>query len=74
MTWRASDAFNLVSSLTYAHDYGQAFGVGRPLFSAAFDVRLRRRNGTGIEIGSILPFGGAGNMNRQAVLNLRFLR
>lgn len=74
MTWRASDAFNLVSSLTYAHDYGQAFGVGRPLFSAAFDVRFRRRNGTGLEIGTILPFGGAGDMNRQAVLNLRFLR
>ena len=74
MTWRASDAFNLVSSLTYAHDYGQAFGVGRPQFSAAFDVRFRRRNGTGLEIGTIVPFGGVGDMNRQAVLNVRFLR
>jgi hypothetical protein len=74
LTWKASDAFNLVSSLTYAHDYGQAFGVGRPQFSAAFDVRFRRRNGTGFEIGTIVPFGGVGDMNRQAVLNLRFLR
>jgi hypothetical protein len=73
LTWKASDAFNLVSSLTYAHDYGQAFGVGRPQYSAAFDVRFRRRNGTGLEIGTIVPFGGVGNMNRQAALNLRFL-
>ncbi|HKU66844.1 MAG TPA: hypothetical protein VJP85_03615 [Candidatus Baltobacteraceae bacterium] len=74
MTWRASDAFNLVSSLTYAHDYGQAFGLGRPQFSAAFDVRFRRRNGTGLEIGSIVPFGGVGDRNRQTVFNVRFLR
>lgn len=74
MTWKASDAFNLVSSLTYAHDYGQAFGTGRPQYSAAFDVRFRRRNGTGLEIGAIVPFGGVGDMNRQAVLNVRFLR
>ena len=72
-TWKASRAFGLVSSLTYAHDYGQAFGSGRPQFSAAFDVQVRRRNGTGVEIGAILPFGGVGDMNRQAVLNLRFL-
>lgn len=74
LTWKASEAFNLVSSLTYAHDYGQTFGSGRPQFSAAFDVRVRRRNGTGIEVGAILPFGGVGDMNRQAVLNLRFIR
>lgn len=74
MTWKASDAFNLVSSLTYAHDYAQAFGTGRPQYSAAFDVRFRRRNGTGLEIGAIVPFGGVGDMNRQAVLNVRFLR
>lgn len=74
MTWKASEAFNLVSSLTYAHDFGQSFGNGRPQFSAAFDVRFRRRNGTGLEIGTIFPFGGVGNMNRQAVLNVRFIR
>lgn len=74
MTWKASEAFNLVSSLTYAHDFGQTFGNGRPQYSAAFDVRFRRRNGTGLEIGTIVPFGGVGNMNRQAVFNLRFIR
>lgn len=74
LTWKASNAFNLVSSLTYAHDFGQSYGVGRPEFSAAFDVRFRRRNGTGLEIGTIVPFGGVGDMNRQAVLNVRFLR
>lgn len=74
MTWKASDAFNLVSSLTYAHDFGQTFGNGRPQFSAAFDVRFRRRNGTGYEIGAIVPFGGVGNMQRQSVFNLRFIR
>jgi hypothetical protein len=74
MTWRAGDSFNLVSSLTYAHDYGQRFDAGRPQYSAAFDVRFRRRNGTGFEIGTIVPFGGVGDMNRQAVLNLRFVR
>jgi hypothetical protein len=74
MTWRASDAFALVSSLTYAHDFGQAFGTGRPEYSAAFDVTVRRKNGRGLEIGTILPFGGVGDMNRQAVLNVRFLR
>jgi hypothetical protein len=72
--WKASEAFNLVSSFTYAHDFGQTFGNGRPQYSAAFDVRFRRRNGTGLEIGTIAPFGGVGNMNRQAVLNLRFIR
>jgi hypothetical protein len=74
MTWQASDAFRLVSSLTYAHDADQAFGIGRPQFSAAFDVSVRRRNGRGLEIGAIVPFGGVGNMNRQAVFNVRFLR
>ena len=73
-TWRASRAFNLVSSLTYAHDYGQAFGFGRPLFSAAFNVRVIRKNGTGVEVGAILPFGGVGDMNRQSAFNLRFVR
>ena len=73
-TWKASEAFNLVSSLTYAHDFGQSFGSGRPEFAAAFDVRFRRKNGTGLEIGAIVPFGGVGDMNRQAVLNVRFLR
>lgn len=74
LTWKASDSFNLVSSLTYAHDFDQSFDNGRPEFSAAFDVRFRRRNGTGFEIGTIVPFGGVGNMNRQAAFNLRFLR
>lgn len=73
-TWKASEAFNLVSSLTYTHDFAQSFGNGRPQFAAAFDLRVRRRNGTGLEIGTILPFGGVGNMNRQAVLNVRFLK
>lgn len=73
-TWHASEAFNLVSSLTYTHDFGQAYGVGRPMFGASFDVRVRRRNGTGIEVGALLPFGGAGDMNRQAGLNLRFFK
>ncbi len=74
LTWKASNAFQLVSSLTYAHDFGQAFGIGRPQYIAAFDVSVRRKNGKGIEIGTILPFGCVGDMNRQAVLNLRFLR
>ncbi len=71
-TWKASEAFNLVSSIVYAHDFGQAFQSGRPQFAAALDVRVRRRNGTGIEVGALLPFGGVGNMNRQAGLNVRF--
>ena len=73
-TWKASDAFNLVSSLQYTHDYGQYFQAGRPEFTAAFDVRVRRKNGTGFEVGTILPFGGVGNLDRQAVLNVRFLK
>ena len=73
-TWRASRSFNLVSSLTYAHDFDQAFGVGRPEYSASFDVTIRRKNGTGFEIGAIVPFGGGGDLNRQAVLNVRFLK
>jgi hypothetical protein len=71
-SWRASRAFNFVSSLTYTHDYAQAFHFGRPIFSAAFNVRVVRKNGTGIEIGAILPFGGVGNMDRQSAFNLRF--
>jgi len=74
VAWHAGDAFNLVSSLTYAHDFAQSFGAGRPQFSAALDVRIRRKSGRGVEIGTILPFGGVGNMNRQAVFNVRFLR
>ena len=73
-TWRASDAFSLVGSLSYTHDYAQIFGQGRPEYSAAFDVRFRRRNHTGIEIGAVAPFGGVGNMNRQGVLNFRFFK
>lgn len=73
-TWHASNAFSLVSSLTYAHDFGQGFGVGRPQYSAAFDVTVRRKNGTGIEVGTIVPFGRVGDMNRQAVLNVRFIK
>ncbi len=73
-TWRASQAFNLVTSIAYAHDYGQAAGFGRPQYSAAFDVRVRRKNGSGIEVGALVPFGGVGNMGRQAGLNLRFIR
>ena len=72
--WKASDAFNLVTSLQYTHDYGQYFDYGRPEFSAAFDVRFRRKNGTGYEIGTILPFGHLGDLARQSVLNVRFLR
>lgn len=73
-TWRASHAFNLVSSLTYTHDYAQAFQIGRPIFSAAFNVRVIRKNGTGIEVGTILPFGGIGDMERQSAFNLRFFK
>lgn len=73
-TWRAGPAFNLVSSLTYTHDFGQLPGTGRPQFAAAFDLRVRRKNGRGLEIGTIIPFGRVGDMNRQAVLNIRFLR
>lgn len=73
-TWHASRWFNLVSSLTYTHDFDQAFGVGRPQYSASFDVTIRRKNGTGFEIGSIVPFGGVGDMKKQAVLNIRFVR
>jgi lipopolysaccharide export system protein LptA len=73
-TWRASDAFNFVTSLSYAHDFGQSFGNGRPQYTAALDVRVKRRNGTGIEVGTLLPFGGVGNMNRQAVVNFRFFK
>ena len=73
-TWKASDAFNVVSSLSYTHDYGQVFGSGRPQWSAAFNVRLRRRNHTGIQIGAVAPFGGVGNMNRQGVLNVQFFK
>ena len=73
-TWKASEAFNLVSSLQYTHDYGQYFGYGRPEFTAAFDVRIRRRNGTGFEVGTIVPFGNVGNLSRQAVLNIRFFK
>lgn len=72
--WRASRAFNFVSSLTYTHDFGQYFNVGRPEYSAAFNVRIIRKNGTGIEIGAIVPFGRAGNMDRQSAFNLRFVR
>ncbi len=73
-TWKASDAFNLVSSLQYTHDYGQYFGYGRPEFSAAFDVRIKRKNGGGYEVGTIVPFGGVGDLSRQTVLNVRFFR
>jgi hypothetical protein len=73
-TWRASHAFNLVSSLTYTHDYAQAFQIGRPIFSAAFNVRVIRKNGTGVEVGAILPFGGVGNLDRQSAFNLRFFK
>jgi hypothetical protein len=72
-TWRASRTFNLVSSLTYTHDYAQAYTVGRPQYSAAFNVRVLRKNGTGVEVGTIVPFGGVGDMNRQAALNVRFI-
>jgi hypothetical protein len=71
-TWHASDSFNLVSSLAYDRDFGQGFGVGRPQFSAAVDVRFRRRNHTGFEVGAVAPFGGVGSMYRQGVLNLRY--
>jgi hypothetical protein len=73
-TWRASRAFNLVSSLTYTHDFAQEFQYGRPIFSAAFNARIIRKNGTGVEVGAIVPFGGLGNMERQAAFNLRFVR
>jgi hypothetical protein len=73
-TWHASDAFNLVTSLNYTHDFGQTFGSGRPQYTAAFDVRVKRKNGAGLEVGTLIPFGGVGDMNRQAVLNLRFIK
>ena len=73
MTWKASSAFNLVSSLTYAHDYGQTYGYGRPEFSAAFDVRFRRKNGMGVEIGGIIPFG-TGNLYHAGVFNFRVFK
>lgn len=73
-TWKSSEAFNLVASLNYTHDFGQYFGFGRPEFSAAFDVRVRRRNHTGIEVGVVAPFGGVGNMYRQGALNARFFK
>jgi len=66
--------FALTSSLQYTNDFGQAFNSGRPQFSAAFDVAVRRRNGTGIEVGAILPFGRVGNFHNAAGLNLRLLR
>lgn len=73
-TWRASDAFNFVTSLSYARDFGQSFGNGRPQYTAAFDIRVKRKDGRGIEIGTLLPFGAVGNLNRQAILNLRFFK
>jgi hypothetical protein len=73
-TWKASRVFNLVSSITYAHDYQQAFNFGRPEFIAAFDVRVIRRNGTGVEVGTLIPFGAVGNMYRQSGFNLRFFK
>lgn len=73
-TWKASNAFNLVSSLQYTHDYGQYFDFGRPEFTAAFDVRITRKNGGGYEVGTIIPFGGVGDLSRQAVLNFRFFK
>lgn len=73
-SWRASDAFNVVTSVNYAHDYGQYFGVGRPQWTAALDVTVRRRNHTGIEIGSVVPFGGVGNFVRQSGFNVRFFK
>lgn len=74
VTWKTTDAFNLVTSLQYNHDFGQEYDYGRPEFSAAFDVRVKRRDGRGYEIGTILPFGGVGNLSRQAVLNFRFFK
>jgi hypothetical protein len=73
-TWRASDSFNLVSSLNYAHDFDQTFNNGRPEYTAGLDIRVKRKNGTGFEVGTLLPFGGVGNMYRQAVLNFRFIK
>ncbi|MDP9025566.1 MAG: hypothetical protein M3N13_09355, partial [Candidatus Eremiobacteraeota bacterium] len=72
-TWKASSAFNLVSSLTFTNDFGQSLGFGRPQFSAAFDVRFRRKNGMGIEIGSIVPFG-LGNLHNAQVFNFRIFK
>jgi lipopolysaccharide export system protein LptA len=73
-TWRASDAFNFVTSLNYAHDFGQSYGNGRPQYTAAFDIRVKRKDGRGIEVGTLLPFGRVGNFDRQAVLNVRFFK
>lgn len=72
-TWKAGNAFNLISSLTYANDFGESFGNGRPQYSAAFDVRFRRKNGMGIEIGLILPFG-LGNLTNASVFNFRIFK
>lgn len=72
-TWKASNAFNLISSLTYTNDYGQRVGYGRPQFSAAFDVRFRRKNGIGVGIGLIVPFG-SGDLTNATVFNFRIYK
>ena len=74
MTWHASDAFRFIGSLTYANDAGQTYGYGRPQFSAAIDMLALRRNGTGIDVGAIVPFGTLGNFSRATVLNLRYVK
>jgi hypothetical protein len=74
MSLKQSQRLNVVTSLQRTNDYGQARGFGRPQYAAAFDVTIRRKDGRGVEIGAILPFGAAGNMYRAQVLNLRFLK
>jgi hypothetical protein len=73
-TYEPSKRFRLISSLTYAHDVPQYAGFGRPEFAAAFDVRILRKRGDGVEIGAIAPFGTVGQLARAGVFNLRFIR
>lgn len=75
LTFQPSRFLGIVSSLTYARDVPQYAGFGRAQFALAFDIRVRRkRDGRGIEIGTILPFGSVGRLRNAAVFNLRLLR
>ncbi|MGZ3496241.1 MAG: hypothetical protein ACXWNJ_01810 [Vulcanimicrobiaceae bacterium] len=74
MSLKRSERFNVVTSLQRTDDYGQVRGFGRPQYAAAFDLTIRRKDGRGIEIGGIMPFGAVGNLYRAAVFNLRFVK
>ncbi|MDQ2872792.1 MAG: hypothetical protein M3R35_06655, partial [Candidatus Eremiobacteraeota bacterium] len=69
------ETLSIVSSLTYDRDVPQYRGFGRAQFAAAFDIRVRRKkDGRGIEIGTIVPFGAFGRLRNAAAFNLRLLR